>query len=55
MVEALEALFKIEGFRDERDLRVNELGVRFARLLQRHLDVPPSLMFRLFDTLYDEQ
>ena len=54
LIEGFESLFKIEGFRDERDVRVNALGVRYARLLQRQIDVPPSLMFRLQDRFKHE-
>lgn len=46
LLELGEELFKLEGFRDERDLLVNHLGARFGRALQRHRRVLPSDLFR---------
>ena len=46
LLEYGEELFKLEGFRDERDILVNRLGARFADALMRHRRVLPSDLFR---------
>ena len=46
LLETGEELFKLEGFRDERDLMVNRLGACFGLALQRHRRVLPSDLFR---------
>lgn len=46
LIEYGEELFKLEGFRDERDLVVNRLGARFADALMRQRLVLPSDFFR---------
>jgi hypothetical protein len=46
LLEIGEEVFKLEGFRDERDLVVNRLGARFGLALQRHRRVMPSDLFR---------
>lgn len=41
-VETLESIFKLEGFSDERDIRMGERGIDFARALLAHRDLLPS-------------
>jgi hypothetical protein len=47
MLEWMEEVFKLEGFRDERDILVNRLGIIFAMQLQRQQAVRPSDIFML--------
>ncbi len=44
-IESAEEIFKLEGFRDPRDLRANRLGILFAVQLQKRRQVLPSQMF----------
>lgn len=47
LLEWSEAMFKLEGARDPRDVAINRLGVCFARQLQRQRDVRPSEILKL--------
>ncbi len=47
MLEWMEEMFKLEGFRDERDIVVNRLGIIFGMQLQRQRAVRPSDIFML--------
>ncbi|MBE0645224.1 MAG: hypothetical protein IH600_14165 [Bacteroidetes bacterium] len=49
MLELGEEVFKLEGSRDERDIKVNALGAAFGIALQRHEDVLPSDIFKRND------
>lgn len=47
LLEWSEAIFKLEGARDPRDIAINRLGTCFARALQRQRDVRPSDILKL--------
>ncbi len=47
LLELSEAVFKLEGARDPRDIAINRLGVCFARQLQQQRDVRPSEILKL--------
>ncbi len=47
LLEWMEEIFKLEGFRDERDIVVNRLGIIFGMQLQRQRAVRPSDIFML--------
>ncbi len=46
LLELSEAIFKLEGSRDERDILVNKRGIAFAIALQQHEHVLPSDFFK---------
>jgi len=53
MIELFEAVFKLEGSRDPRDIIANRLGICFAMYLQSRLAVRPSDIFRTINNTHE--
>lgn len=54
-VEFFEAAFKVDGFLDYRDMKVNNLGELFGLALRENPDLMPSQVLKLYNLFYYRQ
>ncbi len=52
LIELFEKNFKVNGFVDTRDLRINALGAMFGKALRRNKQIKPSEFLKVYNLLF---